>query len=63
MDTFNKKSLLIIDDHPVYRDALHEKLSNEFSKDGIEVAVAGSANDGLAILEKRLNSGWFCLTC
>lgn len=52
MDTFNKKSLLIIDDHPVYRDALREKLSNEFSKDGIEVAVASNANDGLALLEQ-----------
>jgi DNA-binding NarL/FixJ family response regulator len=52
MDAINKKSLLIIDDHPVYRDALREKLSNEFSKDGIEVAVANSANDGLALLEQ-----------
>ena len=50
MDQNNQKSLLIIDDHPVYRDALHEKLSNEFSKDKITVAVASNANDGLALL-------------
>ena len=52
MTTISKTSLLIIDDHPVYRDALREKLSNEFSKDGIEVAVASNANDGLALLEQ-----------
>ena len=44
-------SLLIIDDHPVYRDALLEKLSHEFSADGIKVAVAGNANDGLTLLQ------------
>jgi DNA-binding NarL/FixJ family response regulator len=52
METINKRSLLIIDDHPVYRDALREKLSNEFAKEGIEVAAASSANDGLALLEQ-----------
>jgi len=52
MDITHTKSLLIIDDHPVYRDALREKLSNEFSKSGIEVAVASNANDGLALLEQ-----------
>jgi DNA-binding NarL/FixJ family response regulator len=50
MQTNNTKSLLIIDDHPVYRDALREKLSSEFSKDGIEVAVASNANEGLSLL-------------
>ena len=45
-----KNSLLIIDDHPVYRDALSEKLKFEFSNEGIEVAVAGNANDGLDLL-------------
>jgi DNA-binding NarL/FixJ family response regulator len=52
MAATHHKSLLIIDDHPVYRDALREKLSNEFFKDGIEVAVASNANDGLALLEQ-----------
>jgi two-component system, NarL family, nitrate/nitrite response regulator NarL len=50
MQTNNTKSLLIIDDHPVYRDALREKLSSEFSKDGIDVAVASNANEGLSLL-------------
>lgn len=52
MNAPHQKSLLIIDDHPVYRDALHEKLSSEFSKNGIDVAVAGSVNDGLALIEQ-----------
>ncbi len=50
MNANTSKSLLIIDDHPVYRDALREKLSSEFSKPGIEVVVASNANDGLSLL-------------
>jgi two-component system, NarL family, nitrate/nitrite response regulator NarL len=50
MQAHQTKSLLIIDDHPVYRDALREKLSSEFSKQGIEVVVASNANDGLSLL-------------
>ena len=50
MEANKSKSLLIIDDHPVYRDALREKLSGEFSKEGIEVAVASNANEGLSLL-------------
>lgn len=52
MFTNTSKSLLIIDDHPVYRDALREKLSQEFSKDGVEVSVASNANDGLSLLDQ-----------
>ena len=50
MDANKSKSLLIIDDHPVYRDALREKLSSEFSKQGIEITVASNANEGLSLL-------------
>ena len=46
MDAHNK-SLLIIDDHPIYRDALSEKLASEFVPEGIDVAVASSAHEGL----------------
>lgn len=60
MNSTNKKSLLIIDDHPVYRDALCEKLSLEFSRHGIDVVVASNANDGLALLEKS-NHQWVVL--
>lgn len=60
MQTNIAKSLLIIDDHPVYRDALREKLSHEFSKEGIEVVVASNANDGLSLLEQS-NQTWVVL--
>ena len=50
MDASLKKSLLIIDDHPVYRDALSEKLSSEFEPNGVTVAVASSANEGLEVI-------------
>jgi DNA-binding NarL/FixJ family response regulator len=51
MNVISNKSLLIIDDHPVYRDALSEKLAHEFANDGIEVAVASSANEGLELVQ------------
>jgi DNA-binding NarL/FixJ family response regulator len=50
MDASLKKSLLIIDDHPVYRDALSEKLASEFEPNGVAVAVASSANEGLEVI-------------
>lgn len=60
MDEINKKSLLIIDDHPIYRDALSEKLAHEFVPEGIEVAVASSANEGLERLAQS-NKQWVIL--
>ncbi len=60
MDANKSKSLLIIDDHPVYRDALREKLSSEFSKEGIEVTVASNANEGLSLLGQS-NQNWVVL--
>jgi DNA-binding NarL/FixJ family response regulator len=60
MDAHQKKSLLIIDDHPVYRDALSEKLASEFGADGIEVATASGANEGLDIIANS-NSCWVVL--
>jgi two-component system, NarL family, nitrate/nitrite response regulator NarL len=60
MDANKSKSLLIIDDHPVYRDALREKLSSEFSKEGIEVSVASNANEGLSLLGQS-HQNWVVL--
>jgi DNA-binding NarL/FixJ family response regulator len=60
MDAHHKKSLLIIDDHPVYRDALSEKLTSEFAPLGIEVAVACSANEGLDLVNQS-NTQWVIL--
>lgn len=60
MNAILKKSLLIIDDHPVYREALSEKLSREFADKGIEIAVASSANEGLELIEAT-NKHWVIL--
>ena len=60
MNAITKKSLLIIDDHPVYRDALGEKLAREFMDDGIEVAVASSANEGIDLINST-NKDWVIL--
>jgi DNA-binding NarL/FixJ family response regulator len=45
------QSLLIIDDHPIYREALVERLTQEFKPQGIEVLGASSAAEGLEILD------------
>ncbi|MEY4285139.1 MAG: Transcriptional regulatory protein LiaR [Pseudomonadota bacterium] len=60
MEVSRHQSLLIIDDHPVYRDALNEKLTSEFAPQGITVAVAGSANEGLELIENS-NQRWVVL--
>ena len=52
MQTNANHSVLIIDDHPIYRDALCEKLTNAFLVDGVEVASVASANEGLELLNK-----------
>lgn len=41
------KSLLVVDDHPVYRDALGEKLTHEFGPKGIAVEVVSNTDEGL----------------
>jgi len=43
-------SLLIIDDHPVFRDALTEKLAQVFSPRGAQVVAVGSAHEGLDVI-------------
>ena len=60
MDALLKKSLLIVDDHPVYRDALSEKIGIEFASDGVEVATASSANEGLELVNQS-NKQWVVL--
>lgn len=48
----NTNGLLIVDDHPVYREALTEKLGADFAPLGVQVAGAASAHEGLDILGK-----------
>lgn len=60
MNKHVQKSLLVIDDHPVYRDALSEKLAIELAPDGVEVQVASSAREGLELIEQS-NKPWVVL--
>jgi DNA-binding NarL/FixJ family response regulator len=55
-----KNSVFIIDDHPVYRDALGEKLRQAFATEGIEVAMAGTARDGIERIQQS-NRPWVVL--
>lgn len=49
----NSKGLLIVDDHPVYREALTEKLDADFQPLGVLVTSAASAQDGLDALLRQ----------
>ncbi len=49
--THQQHSLLIIDDHPVYREALGEVLQKEFSPFGIEVQTASNASEGMDLVD------------
>ncbi len=60
MDMLPSNSLLIIDDHPVYREALTDRLNREFGALGIEVCAAANANEGLEILDKS-DKNWVIL--
>ena len=53
-------SLLIIDDHPVYRDALGERLARDLEPSGVEVKVVGTAHEGLEHIEAN-DSRWIVL--
>jgi DNA-binding NarL/FixJ family response regulator len=53
-------SLLIIDDHPVYRDALGERLARDLQPSGVTVSVVGTAHEGLEHVEAN-NSRWIVL--
>lgn len=39
--------IMIIDDHPVYRDALAERIGQSFSGQGVPVMAVGGAQEGL----------------
>lgn len=52
MNASNKNALLIIDDHPVYREALGEILSREFAAIGIDVKTASNSSEGIELVEE-----------
>jgi DNA-binding NarL/FixJ family response regulator len=51
MQTIVPQALLIVDDHPVYREALAEILLKQFSALGIDIKTASNANDGMALID------------
>lgn len=53
-------SVLIVDDHPVYRDALHQFLARKFSSSNTQVFSAKSISDGLNIINET-TSRWVVL--
>jgi len=53
-------ALLIVDDHPVYRDALHLYLTRRFNAHAIEVFSASNISDGIS-LAKSKNVPWTIL--
>lgn len=53
-------SILIVDDHPIYRDALCEKLTIDFKLAGVEIQTASSAEEALSIIA-RGNKNWLIL--
>jgi DNA-binding NarL/FixJ family response regulator len=53
-------SLLIVDDHPVYRDALHQFLTRKFFSSGNQVFSANSIKEGLQIVHSK-KSQWVIL--
>ena len=53
-------ALLIVDDHPVYREALGEALSRDFSPLGIDVRTACNASEGMTCVSGSSQS-WLVL--
>ena len=53
-----KQALLIVDDHPVYRDALGEKFCYEFAKWQLPVKLASDTDEGIAILNQATDHEW-----
>jgi DNA-binding NarL/FixJ family response regulator len=56
----SQHALLIIDDHPVYREALGEALAKEFSALGVDVKTASNASEGMTLVDES-NSSWIVL--
>lgn len=53
-------ALLIIDDHPVYREALGEALTKEFAPLGVDVKTASNASEGMTLVDES-NQSWIIL--
>ena len=53
-------SLLIVDDHPVYRDALHQYLSRRFHGNNVKVSSASTIAEGIKLAQSQ-NTPWAVL--
>jgi len=53
-------SVLIVDDHPVYRDALHQFLARKFASSTTGIFSAKSISEGLKVV-KEASSAWVVL--
>ncbi len=53
-------SILIVDDHPIYRDALCEKLTVDFNSLGIDVLSASSLEEAVSTIS-RGQKNWLIL--
>lgn len=60
MTAQHANALLIIDDHPVYREALGEILTREFTNLGIRVYTASNASEGLDLVD-AMDRTWVVL--
>jgi DNA-binding NarL/FixJ family response regulator len=56
----NPPSILIVDDHPIYRDALCEKLTIDFNSLGVEVLSASSLEEAVSTIS-RGQKNWLIL--
>jgi DNA-binding NarL/FixJ family response regulator len=54
----HKQALLIVDDHPVYRDALGDKFCSEFDKWKLPIKLAADTAEGLQILNTLSDHEW-----
>jgi DNA-binding NarL/FixJ family response regulator len=60
MNETQSSALLIIDDHPVYREALGVILSREFERPGISVFTASNVGEGLVLIDS-VDRSWVVL--
>ncbi len=54
----NPLGILVVDDHPVYRDALSEQLRRTFEPSGVRVEAAATAGEGLERIESIAGLRW-----
>jgi DNA-binding NarL/FixJ family response regulator len=50
--------ILVVDDHPVYREALSDKLRSRFESGALKVATAPSAGEGLELVQQLQARRW-----